>query len=244
MCWRDAVAARVIIAAVQGLTRALELLQDLPHLGRKFAETCDPHGGRKSASPGASPTPIRVASDPPTAARERRERLARAHARSKEEAYPKAAEGKAAAAKPGPTGDAAHHPSTHARRDPTGPAGGVAARQQRSGGVASAAEAAGDARSTAACQLEAVCSSAAPPREPGGESSVYESPPHLPTLALAPYARVRQLLCPLRYGASTARAPGQQWSRRRWPWSLSPLQPGEPLTQRGAKHAAKRQAAT
>jgi hypothetical protein len=137
VCWRDAVAARVIIAAVQGLTRALELLQDLPHLGRKFAETCDPHGGRKSASPGASPTPIRVASDPPTAARERRERLARAHARSKEEAYPKAAEGKAAAAKPGPTGDAAHHPSTHARRDPTGPAGGgrgSAAAQRRRGG--------------------------------------------------------------------------------------------------------------
>jgi len=272
----------------------------LSGLGRKLAGTGNPHGGRKSASPGASPIPDSVASDPPTAARKRRERRARALARKKE-AHPKAAEGRAAAAKqgptedaahqpsthasrdprgvaarqnrsggsggssggssggataaeksaegkaaaatPGPTGEAAHHPSTHARRDPPGQTGGVAARQQRSGGAAAAAEAAGDARSTAACQGEVVRGSAAPPLEPGGESSMYESPP--PSSKTGPgalTAGASSFVPPAvrSFDGSGAFALASVKAKRAL--DLSPLKPGEPLPYGGAKHAAKRPA--
>jgi len=160
---RDAGAARETLVAVQALTRALELLGGvLSGLGN-FAGTGNPHGGRKSAGPGASPIPDSVASDPPTAARKSRERRARALARKEE------AEGRAAAAKQGPTEDAAHQPSTHASRAPRG----VAARQNRSGssGGSSGSSSGGSSGGATAAEKSAEGKAAAATPGPTGEAA-------------------------------------------------------------------------
>jgi hypothetical protein len=225
---------------VQVLASALDLLgfEDSPDLGKEKPGTGDTHGRHKSANPRASPTPDRAASGLPTVSRKRRERRARASAR-KEEARLKAAEVKAAAADPGPPGDAAHH--LHARPPrSTPPSRGGAARQQRSGGAAAAAEASGDARSTAACQGEAVRGSAAPPREPRGESSVYGSP--LPSSntgpgALRPSASSFVPSAVRSFDGSGAGSAGVKAKRA---LVLSPLQPGVELPYGGRGTPAKR----